>query len=109
MTEKSKPFTAARAEPEKRGAEREPFACPVFFDWTVRDEKLLGLIRGRGTISNIQACGVGLISELPLKAGDVLKIYLPVKGTRITLPAFSEVRWVRPKGKLFYAGLQFLG
>jgi PilZ domain len=109
MAEKSKPSIDSPIEVEKRGVEREPFFCPVFFDWTVRDGKHLGLIRGRGTIINIHAFGVGLINENPVGAGDVLKIYLPVKGTQITLPVFSEVRWVRPNGNRFYAGIQFLG
>jgi hypothetical protein len=108
MAKKSTPAEEARDKVEKRGVEREPYTCAVIFDWTVRDKKLLGLMRGQGTIANIHACGIGMISDYPVSAGDVLKVYLPVEGTRILLPVFSEVRWARPAGNRFYAGIRFL-
>lgn len=108
MAKKLTPAKAAQDKVEKRGVDREPYNGAVIFDWTVRDKKLLGLMRGQGTIANIHACGIGLISDYPVSVGDVLKIYLPMEGTRILLPVFSEVRWARPAGNRFYAGMQFL-
>ncbi len=107
--EKSTSSKEIRGRGEKRGLERGPFFCPVVFDWTVRNKKPLRLRRCRGTILNIHAGGMGLISDQPVTAGDVLKIYLPVEGTRVTAPVFSEVRWVRPDENRFHAGIQFLG
>jgi hypothetical protein len=109
MSPESTSSKETRGKTEKRGLERGPFYCPVVFDWTVRDEKPLVLRHGRGTILNIHAGGAGLLSDQPVTAGDVLKIYLPVEGTRVTAPVFSEVRWVRAHENRYCAGIQFLG
>jgi hypothetical protein len=91
---------------ERRRTERQPFAGPICFDRTVRDDQ--GGLRCRATAVDIHASGVGLITEQAVQPADVLKVYLPVAGAPIALPVFSEVLWVRTAESLFHLGLRFL-
>jgi hypothetical protein len=108
VTEKTKQKNYEPLKGEKRRFERKKFGYQVIFEWTVQDDEPLGLIQCEGTVVNIHSSGFGLVTEQPINTGDVLKVYLPVKGAPISLPAFSEVRWSISNENQFLAGLQFL-
>ena len=52
--------------------------------------------------------GIGLTTDYPLHAGDVLKLFFPVGVGDASLPVFSEVMWSRPADGEYRAGLRFL-
>jgi hypothetical protein len=108
VTENTKQQIHEPTKEEKRRFERKPFSCPVIFEWTVQDDEPLGLIQCEGTVVNIHSSGFGLVTEQPINTGNVLKVYLPVEGAPISLPAFSEVRWSISNGNQVFAGLQYL-
>jgi len=96
-----------RKEPEKRDSERKPLNYQVHFLLSAGNlkQKTGGFYVGRGV--DISKYGLGLITEVRLKEGDILQVLLPAIGDT-TLPVFAEVKWSVPFNS-FRVGLQFLG
>ena len=95
-----------RKEPEKRDGERKPFNSQVHFRLSAVNLKQKTHVQYVGRGVDISEYGLGLITEVRLKEGDILQVLLlDIGGT--TLPIFAEVKWSVPFDS-FRVGLQFL-
>lgn len=94
---------------DNRVSARTIMKSPITFEYC---ETLAGRFsngRQRGECVNISAGGIGLEIPRELKGRDVVKLYLPFGVAQTNVPVFCLVRWIRPTGRHFKAGLRFLG
>lgn len=70
--------------------------------------KKIKMIENNAQGIDISSHGVGILTRLALKRGDVLKVSLPAPTQGTFLPVFSQVVWVEKQDKEYRAGLQFL-
>lgn len=89
-------------KPELRLVSRMPFSQSVDFELTG------GIIQGNGRGLDISFRGLGLISDIPLAAGEILKLNLSSHPNGISIPVFSEVRWAKSEENQYRVGVQFL-
>ena len=61
-----------------------------------------------GQALDISPLGLGIKTETPLQAREMVRIYLTVQAVDIPLPVFSEVKWVKAHNQHYRAGLQFV-
>ncbi|MEW6186686.1 MAG: PilZ domain-containing protein [Thermodesulfobacteriota bacterium] len=94
---------------EKRSLIRKPLPKQVQFEIRCINPETWESVSGQGGMVDINHKGIGLITKLPLQAGEILKISLPGTIKGVSFPVFSEVRWIARDGDSFRAGVQFLG
>jgi hypothetical protein len=93
---------------ELRMVPRRPFSQTVDFELRRIQPGTWESIQGKGGILDISSKGLGLISEIPVKAGEILKFNLPGNLKGISIPVLSEVRWAKSEGNRCRAGLRFI-
>ena len=93
---------------EMRSLPRRPFNKRVDFELKRVRPGFWESIDGRGGTVDISSRGLGLSTDIPLAAGEILKINLPGNLKGISIPVLSEVRWVHSEENRYRAGLQFL-
>lgn len=64
----------------------------------------------KGKVLNVSAGGVCLLTNEPLKVGQVLRMALPLPNVEATAPTLAEIRWVKKQNEkgIYQAGLRFL-
>lgn len=87
---------------------RNEFFEPVQLSLLKEKSGILKLIEKNSQGIDISSQGLGILTPLALKAGEVLKVSLPARTQETFLPVFSQVVWVRKQEKEYRAGLQFL-
>ena len=93
---------------ERRTITRHAYAESLEFQLTRVQSNTGNFIRGEGGGMNISPKGLGLITDIPLSAGEILKLNLPSHPDRIPVPVFCEVRWVKLEGGKYKAGVEFI-
>lgn len=94
--------------PEKRTDTRESLAQPISFELSlVADGKMDNvLIQGLGV--DLSSGGMGMTSPVPLKGGQVVKIFFPVTEGPTRVPVLTEVMWTKYCAGEYRSGLRFL-
>jgi len=93
---------------EKRKRNRESICRPITFEMSERSTGRFENLLSEGFGVDISNGGIGLITDRPLKEGDVLKILLPAAAVSVNVPIYTEVVWSRPAEGKFRNGLRFL-
>ncbi len=93
---------------EKRLTARKTFKKPVGFEKISAEPKRIVNIREGGISFNISKSGLGLISRLALRIGEVVKLSIPLRSRDIVIPVLAEVVWAESTNDHFKAGLRFL-
>ncbi len=93
---------------EKRSFSRETIDQPLKFEMSDRRTGRFGKVLISGCGIDMGDGGIGLITDCPLEAGDVLKVLVPAAMVKINLPVYVEVMWSAPAGGKRRAGLRFL-
>ena len=96
------------SESEKRTIPRRDFSQPVHLKCTREKSGQIELIEKFCQGIDITSNGLGILTDLPFKKGDVLKVTIPSKVDDAFLPVFSRVAWARKQNDGFRVGLQFL-
>jgi len=91
----------------KRMFDRKGFDQPVSYETSIVNGKMEN-IRHIGIALDISTGGMGLITDLALAEGSVVKFNIPMKEVDITLPVFAQVVWSKPDDDHFRTGLSFL-
>jgi hypothetical protein len=94
---------------EKRKIARMSFSQSVQLDLIQEESNPIKNEQITAQGMDISSRGLGLVTLFPLKRGQVLRVFIPAKGTTVFLPVFSEVRWVRVAKDEYRSGVQFLG
>jgi len=90
---------------EKRSMTRETFSRSLGFAMSFMERQRT--IRHDATGVDISGDGLGLVTNVSLTQGNVLRLLIPING--VSLPVFAVVKWSEPCKDKFRAGLQFLG
>jgi Tfp pilus assembly protein PilZ len=57
---------------------------------------------------NISHGGLCITTQSPLLVSEFIRLKLQVENTKINIPSFAEVRWVRPANGRYEIGVEFL-
>jgi|WetSurMetagenome_2_1015567.scaffolds.fasta_scaffold1086790_1 hypothetical protein len=95
-------------ENEKRSVIRHPYGEPLEFQLRRIQSATGQLIRGEGGGLDISTKGLGLITDIPLTTGEIIKLSLPSHPDRIPVPVLCQVRWVKLEGGKYRAGVLFI-
>lgn len=87
---------------------RNEFLEPVQLSLLKEKSGILKIIEKNGQGIDISSQGLGILTSLALKGGEVLKVSLPARTRGTFLPVFSQVVWVKKQDREYRAGLQFL-
>jgi hypothetical protein len=93
---------------EKRSITRDPYGQPLEFQLTRIHSNTGKFIQGEGGGLDISPKGLGLVSDIPLAAGEIIKLNLPSHPNRIPVPVFCEVRWVKLEEGKYRVGVLFI-
>jgi hypothetical protein len=93
---------------EKRSAGREYIRQSITFEMTRRRSGKLENVVETGFGVDISPAGIGLVTDILLEEGDVLKLLFPVSVINTILPVFTEVKWSSSTDGKFRAGLRFI-
>ena len=96
------------ARAENRQRRRENIGQSIAFEMSERTTGRFENLLKEGFGVDISNGGIGLITDQPLKEGDVLKLLFPVNATSANIPVYTEVMWSNPVGGGFRIGLRFL-
>lgn len=92
---------------ERRWAPRKKIKLPFFFvkgPFGIKQR-----FEEEAVCQDINYKGVGFCSFSSVKKGEILKIFLPVRGTgKVYVPVFAEVVWVRQENNNYKGGSRFL-
>jgi len=78
---------------EKRSSVRRSFNKPVSIEVSAAEsEEVKTGLRGSVCL-DVSVGGLGLTADLPLKKGQILKVFLPIQKAGTRLPVFGEVVW----------------
>lgn len=89
---------------EKRSDERRSFGYRIEFETSSEG----GLVRDTGTAFDISAGGIKLNVGRKLEERGIVKLYLPVAASDISVPTFAEVMWACSNGERWNTGLRFI-
>ncbi len=92
----------------KRSALRQPFEQTVTFERSSAASGAREWVLGNAHGVDLTSSGFGFTTDRELTAGEVLRLYLPVGSTDITVPVYSEIVWTDSSGSNCRAGLRFL-
>jgi hypothetical protein len=93
---------------DNRKIPRLEFLDPVHLSLAQEKSGNIKPIENEAQGIDISSHGLGILTPLALKAGDVLKVSLPARTDGTFLPVFSQIVWVKRQEKEYRAGLQFL-
>ena len=94
---------------ENRANERKACNERILFEPGRKKEGSQSL-RKHGICIDIGAGGIGMVTDLKLEEGEIIKLYLPATEHKIPLPVYAEVISSKPAGDhAVRAGLRFLG
>jgi hypothetical protein len=93
---------------EMRAVTRKTYDYWVDFELKRLETGTWKNIQGKGRGVDVNSNGLGFTTEIPLEAGEVLRLNLPLIPPETSIPVFSEVRWTLPEGVKYRVGLQFL-
>lgn len=93
---------------DARSTGRKEFSGPIEIELSAAATSGAGALALLARGLDISSCGVGVLADLPLVKGMVLRLSCPVEGCDIRLSLFAEVAWAAPACGLFRAGLRFL-
>lgn len=93
---------------EKRLTTRKAFRKPVGFEKISPEPNRIRNIREGAISFNISKSGVGLISGLALRAGELVKLSIPLINKEVVIPVLAEVVWTQSTNDHFKTGLRFL-
>lgn len=93
---------------EKRHRTRENIGRSIAFDMSERASGRFENLLKEGFGVDISKGGIGLITDQPLKKGDVLKLLYPVIDVTVIIPVYTAVMWSNPVEGGFRVGLRFL-
>jgi hypothetical protein len=96
------------SESEKRKLARSDFPQAIHLQLTAEQSGKLEILESTSRGIDISSHGLGLVTNLSLKKGDIVKVQLPAQAEGTLLPVFSQVVWARKENSEFRAGLQFL-
>jgi hypothetical protein len=94
--------------PEKRKIPRCDFPQPIHFNLTREISGNLKLLEGISRGIDISSHGLGILTDLSLQRGDVLKVLIPARAENAIMPVFSRVAWAKKENNEFRVGLEFL-
>ncbi len=57
---------------------------------------------------NISHGGLCITTQSPLLQGEFIRLKLQIEDTKIKIPSFAQVKWVRPINGNFELGIEFL-
>ena len=92
----------------KRKIMRHEFLQPIQLSLLQEKSGILKIKEKKGQGIDISSQGLGILTPLALKAGEVLKVSLPSRTDGTFLPVFSQVVWAKKQNKEYRVGLQFL-
>lgn len=92
---------------ERRMTERRQFDCSLEYDLGAT-AGTSGVKTYKADAQNICENGLKMVTDYPLAEGMVVRLGLPIDGSRVHLPAFAEVAWAAPASNRFTVGLRFL-
>ena len=95
---------------ERRGAVRHPYSSSISFTTLGNSHNLPNDFEKSAETIDISSDGVRIsISAQSLRVGSMIKVCMPVSGSKDTIPVLAEVIWVKEKEpENYHAGLQFL-
>jgi hypothetical protein len=93
---------------EKRKLARSDFPQTIHLQLTAEQSGKLELLESISRGLDINSHGLGLVTDLSLQKGDVVKIRLPAQAEGTFLPVFSQVVWALKENSEYRVGLQFL-
>ena len=92
----------------KRSKVRRAFNRAVPFEMLTVESNQVENIQQKALCLDISEGGLGLSAGVPLKRGQVVKVFLPVQKVHVSLPVFAEVVWSEPSNGSFRVGLRIL-
>ena len=95
-------------ETEKRRSPRQRFSGPLRVNYGFVEA--LGLRPRPDEANGVDICagGLGILSDVPLEKGTVVRLTLSAGGDEPVIPVLSEVVWTNPVAERFRIGLRFL-
>ncbi len=87
---------------------RRPFSQTADFELTRIQSKTGGIMQGKGWALDISHKGLGFISDIPLAAGEIIRLNFPSHPDGFSIPVFSEVRWVKSEDNGYRVGIQYI-
>jgi len=93
---------------EKRYDTRTPLHQSVSFELSTMESGTLKNIVQQGLGVDLSPGGMGMLTQYPLKGGEVVKIFFPLTEGETKLPVLTEVMWSTYCVGEFRAGLRFL-
>jgi hypothetical protein len=93
---------------EKRQRRRESIDRSITYEMSDCSTGRFENLRKEGFGVDISNGGIGLITDQPLKKGNVLKLLYPLTVASASIPIYSEVMWSNPVEGGFRVGLRFL-
>lgn len=93
---------------DKRKIVRHDFRQTIHLQATREREGKLEFLESVSRGVDINSHGLGLVTDIALQAGDVVRAQVLVLPEGTFLPVFSRVVWSGSKNKEFRVGLQFL-
>ncbi len=93
---------------EMRTVSRWPFGQSVDFELTRMQSKTGGILQGKGWALDISLNGLGFISDIPLEAGEILRLNFPSHPNGFSIPVFSEVQWAKSEDNGYRVGIQYI-
>jgi hypothetical protein len=95
-------------ETGKRARTRKIFNDPILFEMISEESERITNVQKDGICLDISEGGLGMTAASPLKKGQVLKVFLPVRKVDTYLPIFAEVVWSQRSNGHFRIGLRVL-
>ena len=99
-----------RLPEERRSAVRHPHTCAVSFTALGNSHNLPANIEKIAETIDISNDGMRIqLSSPSLREGSMIKVRIPVTGSKDAIPVLAEVMWVKErKPENYYAGLRFI-
>jgi hypothetical protein len=93
---------------ERRVYSRMAFSKPISFELSTIEAGDLGKALFTGSSVDISLGGMGLLTSRHLRAGEIMKLLMPMEEVKIVVPVMAEVKWCRPFENEYRSGLTFL-
>ena len=93
---------------EKRASSRTALHQIVRFERTAAEVDPTQDCLAQGVGRDISPEGASLLTDCPLRQGEILRLHIPVEAERASVPVISQVRWTQPTRNGYRVGLQFL-
>ncbi len=95
-------------ESEKRARARKIYNRIIVLERSEVVSDQFRNFRCDGLILNVSQAGLGLSTDLHLREGEIVKLFLPLKELDITVPVMAQVKWSRRMSSACQSGLRFL-